>query len=234
MEGTPAGTLPYPENALPVCPLSEVFIMQRLTIPFSVMVIRPVSVLLLTVLVSACTSKSAKPPVTLTPEHYAKTATVKARPDQNAIQLNTEKGFEEPYEDNRHYRGTYLLASVDRKTGKAAIGVDFMQMTDTPRQKVVVTYEAPEGTMRQTIYVKSGRKLCQENDCRVLESISIPLKESLVRHYAKLYSPNLTTHWTYKIGDEYTGEIPYAEMAGLIDSIDQARKSLPLSAKVSE
>jgi hypothetical protein len=68
----------------------------------------------------------------------------------------------------------------------------------------------------------------------VLESISIPLKESLVRHYAKLYSPNLATHWTFRIGDDYTGEISYAEMAGLIDSIDRARKSLPASAHRAE
>jgi len=188
---------------------------------------RLLALFLLTALLSACASKSSKPPANLTPEHYAKTTTVTPRPDQDAIHLNTEKGFEEPYEDNRHYRGTYLLAAVDRKTGKAAIGVDFMQMTDTPRNKVVVTYDAPEGMMRQTIYVKSGRRQCRENDCRVLESISIPLKESLVRYYAKLYSPNLTSHWTYRIGEEYTGEISYAEMAGLIESIDRARKSLP-------
>ena len=191
---------------------------------------RLLALFLLTALLSACASKSSKPPANLTPEHYANTTTVTPRPDQDAIHLNTEKGFEEPYEDNRHYRGTYLLAAVDRKTGKASIGVDFMQMTDTPRNKVVVTYDAPEGMMRQTIYVKSGRRQCRENDCRVLESISIPLKESLVRHYAKLYSPNLTSHWTYRIGEEYTGEISYAEMAGLIESIDRARKSLPGAA----
>ncbi|MEN9681471.1 MAG: hypothetical protein RLZZ627_1364 [Pseudomonadota bacterium] len=202
--------------------------------PLSIAPLRWVSVFFLAVLMSACASKSAKPPANLTPEHYAKTTTVTPRPDQDAIHLNTEKGFEEPYEDNRHYRGTYLLAAVDRKSGKAAIGVDFMQMTDTPRTKVVVTYDSPEGMMRQTIYVKSGRRLCRENDCRVLESISIPLKESLVRHYAKLYSPNLATHWTYRIGDDYTGEISYAEMAGLIESIDRARKSLPSSAHGAE
>jgi len=208
--------------------------MQRNVFLLSIAPLRWVSVFLLAVLMSACASKSAKPPADLTPEHYAKTTTVTPRPDQDAIHLNTEKGFEEPYEDNRHYRGTYLLAAVDRKSGKAAIGVDFMQMTETPRPKVVVTYDAPEGMMRQTIYVKSGRRLCRENDCRVLESISIPLKESLVRHYAKLYSPNLATHWTYRIGDDYTGEISYAEMAGLIESIDRARKSLPSSAHGAE
>ncbi|MEY4684798.1 MAG: hypothetical protein RLZ25_1257 [Pseudomonadota bacterium] len=196
--------------------------------------LRPFAVFFLAVFVTACASKSSRPPTNLTPEHYAKTTTVTPKPDQDAIHLNTEKGFEEPYEDNRHYRGTYLLAALDRKTGKAAIGVDFMQMTDTPRNKVVVTYEAPEGTMRQTIYVKSGRRQCRENECRVLESISIPLKESLVRHYAKLYSPNLTSHWTYRIGEEYTGEISYAEMAGLIESIDRARKSLPESGHPAE
>lgn len=150
---------------------------------------RLLSMSLMALALGACASKSTKPPSNLTPEHYAKTTTVTPKPDQDAIHLNTEKGFEEPYEDNRHYRGTYLLAAIDRKTGKAAIGVDFMQMTDTPRNKVVVTYEAPEGLMRQTIYVKNGRRQCRENDCRFLESISIPLKESLVRHYANSIAP---------------------------------------------
>lgn len=205
----------------------ETFTMKRTHSVDAVTRLRKPTAFFLAGFLTACTSTPSRPPTNLTPDHYAKTTTVTPRPDQDAIHLNTEKGFEEPYEDNRHYRGTYLLAALDRKTGKAAIGVDFMQMTDTPRNKVVVTYDAPEGMMRQTIYVKNGRRQCRENGCRVLESISIPLKESLVRHYAKLYSPNLSTHWTFRIGEDYTGEIAYAEMAGLIQSIDQARKSLP-------
>jgi hypothetical protein len=176
---------------------------------------------------SACATKSSHPPSNLTPDHYTSTATIDQKPDKPAVQINTEKGYEEPYDDIRHYRGTYLLASIDRKSGKAAIGVDFMQMTDKLRDKVIVTYEAPEGLMRQTIYVRKGRPQCTPTECRYLESISIPLKESLVRHFAQRYTPNLETHWTFKIGDDYTGEIAYAEMAGLIANIDRARKTLP-------
>ena len=184
---------------------------------------------------SACATKSYHPPSNLTPDHYTSTATIDQKPDKPAVQINTEKGYEEPYEDIRHYRGTYLLASIDRKSGKAAIGVDFMQMTDKPRDKVIVTYEAPEGMMRQTIYVRKGRPQCTPTECRYLESISIPLKESLVRHFAQRYTPNLETHWTFKIGDEYTGEIAYAEMAGLIANIDRARKTLtPVSEQAQD
>jgi hypothetical protein len=182
----------------------------------------------------ACATKPTHPPANLTPAHYDSTATVTPKPTLDAIQVNTENGYEEPYDGPLNYRGIYLLASIDRKTGKAAIGVDFMQMTDRPRDKVVVTYEAPEGTMRQTIHVKVGRPSCRDKDCRYLESISIPLKESLVRHYANRYSPNLETHWTFRIGEEYTGEIAYAEMAGLIAGIDRARKSLGESAAPSK
>lgn len=181
-------------------------------------------------LLSACASKSAHPPSNLTPDHYASTAAVDQKPERDAIQVNTEKGYEEPYDDVQHFHGTYLLASIDRKSGKAAIGVDVMEMTDKPRDKVVVTYEAPEGLMRQTIYVRKGRPQCAGKVCRSLESISIPLKESLVRYFAKRYTPNLETHWTFKIGDDYTGEIAYAEMAGLIASIDRARQSLHLTS----
>ena len=184
---------------------------------------------------SACATKSSHPPSNLTPDHYSSTATIDQKPDKPAVQINTEKGYEEPYDDVRHYRGTYLLASIDRKSGKAAIGVDFMQMTDKPRDKVIVTYEAPEGLMRQTIYVRKGRPQCTPTECRYLESISIPLKESLVRHFAQRYTPNLETHWTFKIGDEYTGEIAYAEMAGLIANIDRARKTLtPVSEQAQD
>jgi hypothetical protein len=183
----------------------------------------------------ACASKSSHPPSNLTPDHFTGTATVTQSADKGAVQINTEKGYEEPYEDISHYRGTYLLASIDRKSGKAAIGVDFMQMTDKPRDKVIVTYEAPEGTMRQTIYVRKGRPKCKGTDCLYLESVSIPLKESLVRHYAQRYTPNLETHWTFRIGDDYTGEIAYAEMAGLIANIDRARKTLtPVSEQAQD
>jgi hypothetical protein len=184
-------------------------------------------ILTLATLLGACASSPQRPPAHLTAEHYTSTASVIDKTSLNAIQVNTEKGYEEPYDVPMNYKGLYLLASIDKKSGKTAIGVDFMQMTNKIREKVVVTYEAPEGTMRQTIYVKRGRAQCHDKDCRYLESISIPLKESLVRYYAQRYSPNLETHWTFHIDNDYTGEIAYAEMAGLIANVDRARKSLP-------
>jgi hypothetical protein len=181
--------------------------------------------LLLLVFAGCATDGGMHPPSHLTPEHYAKNAEVSSPTGQGPVQVNTEKGYEEPYADPLHYRGLYLIASVDRKTGKTAFAVDFMQMIKTPRTKVTVFYDAPEGLMRQTIYVRNGARRCKDQECMVLESVSIPLKESLVRYYADRYSPNLDTHWHFRIDPDFTGEIPFAEMAGLLKRVEETRKS---------
>lgn len=174
----------------------------------------------------ACAGQgSLKPPADLTPDHYASRSETKSKPDIKQTTINTEKGFEEPYSDPQHYRGLYLLASIDHKTGKTAFALDFMQMTDKPRTKVLVYYDAPEGLMKQNIYVRNARTVCREPPCRTLESVSIPLKESLLRHFAQRYTPNLDTHWHFRIEPDFDGEVSYAEMAGLLKRVDEARKT---------
>ena len=168
---------------------------------------------------------SLKPPADLTPDHYASRSATQSKPNIKQTTINTEKGFEEPYSDPQHYKGLYLLASIDHKTGKTAFAVDFMQMTDKTRTKVTVFYDAPEGLMKQNIYVRNARTVCREPPCRTLESISIPLKESLLRHYAQRYTPNLDTHWHFRIEPDFDGEVSYAEMAGLLKRVDEARKT---------
>lgn len=188
--------------------------------------------LALALALSACSSQtSTRPPIDLTPEHYAKSSQIESKPGSGQTQIHTEQGFEEPYADPQHYRGIYLRASMDQKTGKTAFAVDFMQMTDQPRTRVTVFFDAPEGQMKQNIYVKKGRSSCLKTPCRTLESISIPLKESWIRYFAGRYTPNLDTHWNFRIEPDVTGEVSYAEMAGLLKRIDEARKSRASSEK---
>lgn len=171
------------------------------------------------------TTQDQHPPADLTPDHYARKTEVTPGPNQSPLQLSTEKGFEEPYPDIQHYRGLHLIASIDRKTGQTAYALDFMQMRAKPRTKVTVFYDAPEGLMRQNIYVRNGRRTCKDQVCTILESVSIPLKESLLRHFAARFTPNLDTHWHFRIEPDVEGEVSYAEMAGLLKRVDEARQN---------
>ncbi len=180
-------------------------------------------------LASGCaTEKSHTPPPNLTASHFKQTATVTPLDADSHAKLSTEKGYEEPYTGPGDFTARYLIASVDRKTGRAGYALSFMDVTHKPRVQAQVSYESPEGWMETAVKVENGPRKCTDGDCWNLESVSIPLKESLLKTYAQRYQPNAGLSWHFKIAPNLQGEIPLAEIAGLLERVDDYRATLQI------
>ena len=191
---------------------------------------RPLLTLLLLTLLTGCSSQPkgpVLPPSNLGADHFKKTAVETTKNSQGNVEFNTEKGFEEPHTSNAEFHAVYLLASLNRTTGKVGYGVDVMNATKRARKMAIVNYESPEGWMEQKIKVVNGRRHCSEEDnCWNFESVSIPLSEQLVKQYAKRYVPGQMQTWKYKILPSEQGEIALAEMAGLVARVEEAKAAL--------
>lgn len=175
------------------------------------------------------TPPATEPPADLTKEHFKETVTLTAKTDAPYAQLSTEKGFVEPYDGARSFTATYLVASVDRKSGKAGYALSFMDTTTRPRRQAKISYESPEGWMEQQVKVQNGSRLCKESDCWNLESVSAVLPEPLLRAYAKRYSPGTPGAWHFRIAPDTTGAISLAEIAGLLERVDAYRAALNIT-----
>lgn len=178
-------------------------------------------------LLSGCaTTTMTQPHAHLTKEHFKHTTTLTAKAGEPYAQLSTEKGYEETYDGAREFTATYLVASVDRKTGKAGYALSFMDTTTQPRKMAKLSYASPEGWMEQQVKVKHGSRLCKGTECWNLESVSAVLPEDLLRAYAKRYAPGTPGSWPFRIAPDITGEISYAEIAGLLERVDDYRTTL--------
>jgi hypothetical protein len=183
----------------------------------------------LVLLYGCATPPTAPPPTHLTKEHFRHATTLVAKPGEAYAQLSTEQGYVEPYDGAREFTATYLVASVDRETGKAGYALSFMDTTTQPRRQAKISYESPEGWMEQQVKVQNGSRLCKESDCWNLESVSAVLPEALLRAYAKRYTPGTAGNWPFRIAPETTGALAYAEIAGLLERVDEYRATLGMT-----
>ena len=174
-------------------------------------------------LLTAC----ANQPPTVSPESlgsdHFKTTTLVSEKDQQR-RITTEKGYEEPYEGPSHFESSYLVASLDQRTGKTAYAVTIMRAVQEPRKVIVVQYEAPAGIMQQKITTQNSRKTCRDDVCWLLEAVNIPLPESLVHHYAERSLKEPHGHWSYTLLPSLKGQISYSEFKGLDDKVKDLKK----------
>lgn len=177
-------------------------------------------------LAGCATAKMVPAPAHLTQEHFQHATTLTAQAGKPYAQLSTEKGFEESYDGAREFTATYLVASVDRKTGQAGYALIFMDTTTQPRRVAKLSYASPEGWMEQQVKVQNGSRLCQNGECWNLESISAVLPEALLKAYAQRYEAGMPGAWPFRIAPDSSGEIVYAEIAGLLKRVDEYRATL--------
>ena len=187
------------------------------------MFIRHFSCLVALSLAGCAADKAVPTAPNLGMEHFRTTITQTPLGPGSQIKLSTEKGYEEPFDAPRDFKASYLVATLDRHTGIAGFALNVMEATTQPRVKAKVTYESPAGWMEQTVRVQSGARKCRDGDCWNLESITVPLQEELLRAYAKRQGGGATGAWQYRIEPDLTGVIAYAEMAGLLDRVDEVR-----------
>lgn len=177
-------------------------------------------------LVGCVTANMAPAPAHLTKAHFQHATTLTAQADAPFAQFSTEKGYEEPYDGARTFTSTYLVASVDRKTGQAGYALSFMDTTTQPRRTAKLSYASPDGWMEQQVKVQNGSRLCKDAECWNLESISAVLPEALLKAYAKRYVAGTPGAWPFRIAPDVSGEIAYAEIAGLLERVGAYRATL--------
>jgi hypothetical protein len=190
------------------------------------MLIRHFSFIVAVMLTGCAADQAVSPTADLTMAYFRKTTTQTTVGTENRVKLSTEQGYEEPYDSPRDFKSSYLIATLDRNTGAAGFALNVMDVAIQPRAKAKVTYESPEGWMEQTVRVQSGVRKCRDGDCWNLESIAVGLKEDLLRAYAKRHASGAAGAWQYRIEPNISGQIAYAEIAGLLARVDEYRANV--------
>jgi hypothetical protein len=175
--------------------------------------------------------------ISLTPEHFASTATIKDDPLDTTATINTYNGFQEKrgllgivWNDN------FLRAFVDKKTGRTTIqlyqviyyqgsGWNFFQ---------TINYETPNGPTSKPVTVISRDVDCtgsRYGGCTYNEHLGIELDEAFLRVIAKRYQPGQMAIWQFKLnaksGQEHKDGMLPAEIVGFLQALDSYRASHP-------
>lgn len=169
--------------------------------------------------------------LSLTKEHFKNTAMVKDDSLDTVATITTVNGFQEKrgllgivWDDN------FLRAFIDKKTGKTSFqlyqviyyqgsGWNFYQ---------TVNFETPSGPQSKPVTVISRDVDCtgsRYSGCTYVEHVAFDVDESLLRTIAVNYSPGQRAGWKFKFtaksGKDYNDGMLPAEIAGLLDKVDE-------------
>jgi hypothetical protein len=191
----------------------------------------------LMVLGLALRSAHAKDPalLSLTPEHFRDTATVKDDPLGAMTTISTENGFVE----RRGLMGMvwndeYLRGVIDKKTDQKSFQV-YASITYRGNWRFYqsASYQTSGGP-RSVPLAQIGKESdnCAVGECIYTERVAFPVDEGLLRQLASENAPGKPTLWRYKLiakqGPEYMGGISSAEIAGFLARVDDYSHALPV------
>jgi hypothetical protein len=196
----------------------------------------------LMVLGLALRSAHAKDPalLSLTPEHFRDTATVKDDPLGAMTTISTENGFVE----RRGLMGMvwndeYLRGVIDKKTDQKSFQV-YASITYRGNWRFYqsASYQTSGGP-RSVPLAQIGKESdnCAVGECIYTERVAFPVDEGLLRQLASENAPGKPTLWRYKLiakqGPEYMGGISSAEIAGFLARVDDYRALPVVKASVA-
>jgi hypothetical protein len=190
----------------------------------------------------ALRSAHAKDPalLSLTPEHFRDTATVKDDPLGAMTTISTENGFVE----RRGLMGMvwndeYLRGVIDKKTDQKSFQV-YASITYRGNWRFYqsASYQTSGGP-RSVPLAQIGKESdnCAVGECIYTERVAFPVDEGLLRQLASENAPGKPTLWRYKLiakqGPEYMGGISSAEIAGFLARVDDYRALPVVKASVA-
>jgi hypothetical protein len=190
---------------------------------------------ILSLFLSGCSAEKANKPfivgssTQLSEAHYRSAIVFEDAPNGTHARFSTEKAVPETLTPPEEYRSDFLIAAVDKKYGNTGFVLTHLDATKSWRSASTVSFETPQGTFSKTAPVKGKKNECNGSDCWHLESVSVVIPESLMRAYALKYPKEQSGSWKFKISPNTDGQIPYAEIAGLLARVDEYRKSLGIS-----
>jgi len=168
------------------------------------------------------------PLVSLTPEHFRDTATVKDDPAEAVTVISTEKGYAEHKGPMRMvWNDEYLRSVIDKKTGQKSFQVyAWIIYGGRWRSYETANYQTPAGP-KSVPAIQIGRETanCAVGDCLYTERVAFPVDEDLLRRLAAGNVPGKPAIWAYKFiaktGPDFAGGLSSAEIAGLLAKIDE-------------
>ena len=169
--------------------------------------------------------------LSLTKEHFKSTATVKDDSLDTVATITTVNGFQEKrgllgivWDDN------FLRAFIDKKSGKTSFqlyqiiyyqagGWNFFQ---------TINFETPSGPQSKPVTIIKRDVNCtgsRYSGCTYVEHVGFDVDEGLLRTIAQGYSPGQRSGWRFKFtarsGQDYNDGMLPAEVAGLLDKVDE-------------
>ena len=163
----------------------------------------------------------------LTPEHFRKTATIEDDSLEITATISTYNGFQQAENDN------FLRAFIDKKTGYAIFQVyQVIKYRTGWRYYRSVNYQTQFGPKSEATTNIASDVACYSSSCKYVEHVGFEIEEALLRVVGSEYSPGAQIGWHFKFkaksGDDYTGWILPAEVAGLLASVDDYRRTYGL------
>jgi len=168
------------------------------------------------------------PLLSLTPEHFRDTATVKDDPVEAVTVISTENGYAEHKGPMRMvWNDEYLRSVIDKKTGQKSFQVHaWIIYGGRWRSYETANYQTPAGP-KSVPAIQIGRETanCAVGDCLYTERVAFPVDEDLLRRLAAGNVPGKPAIWAYKFiaktGPDFAGGLSSAEIAGLLAKIDE-------------
>ena len=168
------------------------------------------------------------PLLSLTPEHFRDTATVKDDPVEAVTVISTENGYAEHKGPMRMvWNDEYLRSVIDKTTGRKSFQVHaWIIYGGRWRSYETANYQTPAGP-KSVPAIQIGRETanCAVGDCLYTERVAFPVDEDLLRRLAAGNVPGKPAIWAYKFiaktGPDFAGGLSSAEIAGLLAKIDE-------------
>jgi hypothetical protein len=168
-------------------------------------------------------------PLSLTPEHFQDTASVRQDAALGTTTISTEPGFVQHRGPLRTvWNDEYLKAVINETTGQKSFEVDVSFTYNGSRLNYTAATFQSGGTTQTTAVVvgKPGAINCPTGECTYTEHIHFPVDETLLRQLAA----GPVQMWGFKVvtnaggrpsGGEYAGALSTAEMSGLLAKVDE-------------
>jgi len=184
---------------------------------------------------------SAKDPplLSLTPEHFRDTATIKDDPRGAVATISTENGYVE-HAGPLHmvWQDEFLTAVIDKKTGGKSLQVHEEITYSGPwRFYQAASFQSADGPRRvPATQISKEAVNCAVGDCTYTEHIEFPVDEDMLRRLAAEYVPGKPVIWKYQIaaksGPDFSGGLSNAEIAGFLARLDAYRNEPPLERPI--
>lgn len=197
--------------------------------------------LLLAFAATGCATKEAqiRKAENLSKEHFKNTATLEDDSLETVARITTVNGFAEKrgmlgivWDDN------FLRTFIDKDSGSTSFqlyqviyyqgsGWNFYQTAN---------YETPSGPQSKPVTVIKQDVQCtgsRYGGCTYVEHVAFDVEEGVLRAVAANYAPGRRAGWSFKFraksGNTYNDGMLAAEIAGLLDAVDEYRKRKSLA-----